>query len=335
MPGLPSVQASSDAYATIPTQFSTSLNEGWIPDVTIGATGNMVSNTSPTSSGYTISSSGDGTTGSGNGFYAIGRAVRLVQGATKVYGWVGSASFLGGITTISLSTASAILSSTATAVSAYVAPAITDSVPRFPTWTGPSGADSIVDLALNRDLIIKNNGTEIGRWLGNTKAIQVGSSAASSGFLRLPNSAMAIVGKTSTSGDDIIWPHQATRTPMASDTPGAAAYATLVTMSLGTGTWLINGAATVGSTAVTPVAGNVRLNDGSTFYASGFISTGSVGASTATAVTVSLSAIIANSSAFTLTMELGPTTTLTAYAIVPKSTSGAGSGTYLNAVKIG
>ena len=39
--------------------------------------------------------------------------------------------------------------------------------------------------------------------------------------------------------------------------------------------------------------------------------------------------------AFTLTMELGATTTLTAYATVPKSTSGAGSGTYLGAVKVG
>lgn len=116
MPGLPTVTNSSQAWASVGSMWSTSLNEGWLPEWKVGSTGGFTVPCSPSSSGYIFTSTGDGTTGSGNGFYALGRAVRIVQGASTIYGNVATASVAAGVTTVGLSStlASAALS-TATA----------------------------------------------------------------------------------------------------------------------------------------------------------------------------------------------------------------------------
>lgn len=113
MSGVPSVQGSSQAWASVGSMWSTSFNGGWIADQRIGSTGGFTVNCSPSSSGYTFSSSGDGTTGaSGNGYYALGRPVRIVQDSTTFYGWVASAAVAAGVTTVGISsgTATAALS---------------------------------------------------------------------------------------------------------------------------------------------------------------------------------------------------------------------------------
>ncbi|MCR4338329.1 MAG: hypothetical protein NUW01_00420 [Gemmatimonadaceae bacterium] len=116
MPGLPSVAASSQAWASVGSMWSTSLNEAWLPEWVVGSTGGFTVPCEPSSSGYIFSSSGDGTTGSGNSFYALGRAVRIVQGASTIYGPVASASVAVGVTTVGLSSSLATAAlSTATA----------------------------------------------------------------------------------------------------------------------------------------------------------------------------------------------------------------------------
>ena len=102
MPGLPSVAASSQAWASVGAMWSTSLNEGWLPEWTVGSTGGFTVPCSPSSSGYIFYSTGDGTTGSGNSFYALGRRVRIVQGSTAFYGLIKAASIAAGVTTVSL-----------------------------------------------------------------------------------------------------------------------------------------------------------------------------------------------------------------------------------------
>ncbi|MCR4340529.1 MAG: hypothetical protein NUW01_11680 [Gemmatimonadaceae bacterium] len=107
MPGLPSVSNSSQAWASIASAWSTSFNAGWIADFRLGSTGGFTVNCEPTSSGYIFTSSGDGTTGaSGNGFYALGRAVRILQDSTTFYGRVASAAVAAGVTTVGLSSGS-------------------------------------------------------------------------------------------------------------------------------------------------------------------------------------------------------------------------------------
>ena len=116
MPGLPSVQSSTQGWASVGSMWSTSLNEAWLPEWKVGSTGGFTVPCSPSSSGYIFSSSGDGTTGSGNGFYALGRAVRVVQGASTIYGPVATASVAAGVTTVGLSSSLATAAlSTATA----------------------------------------------------------------------------------------------------------------------------------------------------------------------------------------------------------------------------
>ena len=107
MPGLPSVTNSSQAWASVGTMWSTSLNEGWLPEWAVGSTGGFAVPCSPSSSGYIFYSTGDGTTGaSGNSFYSLGRKVRVVQGSTTFMSFVASAVASSGITTVGLSSGS-------------------------------------------------------------------------------------------------------------------------------------------------------------------------------------------------------------------------------------
>ena len=106
MPGLPTVQASSQGWASIGSMWSTSLNEGWLPEWAIGSTGGFTVPAEPSSSQYIFYSTGDGTTGSGNSFYALGRQSRVVQGSTTFYSFVATALFSSGITTVGLSSGS-------------------------------------------------------------------------------------------------------------------------------------------------------------------------------------------------------------------------------------
>src|SRR5712692_2713063 len=107
MAGPATVQNSSQGFATIPNQYATALAGGWVLDQRLdsaSSTGGFVVNCSPSSSGGSFSSTGDGSTGTGNGFYAIGRPMRAVQGATTLYAPITAATFSAGITTVSFST---------------------------------------------------------------------------------------------------------------------------------------------------------------------------------------------------------------------------------------
>jgi hypothetical protein len=126
MPGLPIVQPSSQGWASVGAMWSTSLNEGWIPDVRLGSTGGFTAPVSPTSSAGSFTSTGDGSTGTGNGLYTPGRAVRVVQGGTARYATVFTASFGGGITTVRLATDAL---TTGAITSAAVGPAFIDNLP--------------------------------------------------------------------------------------------------------------------------------------------------------------------------------------------------------------
>ena len=126
MASLATVQGSSNAYASVPNQYADALGSGWILDQRLAtSTGGFVTNTSPTSSGLTFTSSGDGTTGTGTAFYAIGRPVRVLQSGSSAYAKVASASVSLGITTVTLSGFSTNWStalSTGAITSAAVAP---------------------------------------------------------------------------------------------------------------------------------------------------------------------------------------------------------------------
>ncbi len=75
MAGLPTVQASSQGWASIGTAWSSALNSGWIPDQSIGSTGGFTSRCSPSSSGFGFYSTGDATA-----FYSTGRRLVIDDG---------------------------------------------------------------------------------------------------------------------------------------------------------------------------------------------------------------------------------------------------------------
>lgn len=109
--------------------WSQTFNTGWVLDQIIGATGGFTAPLSPSSSAGSFLSTGDGTTGaSGSGFYALGRPLRVVQGATTLYGRVTAASVASGVTTVSFSTglAGAALSTSTALTSAAVSPVTPD-----------------------------------------------------------------------------------------------------------------------------------------------------------------------------------------------------------------
>src|SRR5687768_261654 len=107
MAGQHIAQGSSDAWPEMGAQAERSLNTGWILDQAVNSTGAFTCLCSPSSSGYIFSSSGDGTTGSGNGYYALGRRARVIQDSTTFYSFIASASVAAGVTTVGLSSGAA------------------------------------------------------------------------------------------------------------------------------------------------------------------------------------------------------------------------------------
>lgn len=174
-------------------------------------------------------------------------------------------------------------------------------------------------------------------------ALKLGATPASSGGLRLTYSATAVVGRTSTGGDDVIWPHQTASGTLSTDTSVALAgtYTTLVTLTLGAGTWRVEAGVTLGSTGAAPGPANVKILDNGATIPSGnlatvfFSSANIVGASTVLACSAALSAIITNTTGFTVGLNVVGSTQIKAYAFIPQSTAGSGPATYMNAVKIG
>ena len=107
MPGFVGPQASSQNWASVMVAWTTAMNTGWLPDYSaIGSTGGFTVALSPFSAG-SFYSTGDGTTGSGDSYYKIGRGLRVIQGATTVYDQVRSSISTGGQTLVGFSTATA------------------------------------------------------------------------------------------------------------------------------------------------------------------------------------------------------------------------------------
>lgn len=90
--GLPLVQGSSDLWVLGGYGAEYSLNRGWLQDYAINSTGGRTTNCAP-STATAFLSTGDGTTGSGNSFYAIGRALQVVHSGGTAYPLVTSASY--------------------------------------------------------------------------------------------------------------------------------------------------------------------------------------------------------------------------------------------------
>lgn len=103
MPGQYIVVASSEAWPESGAQAERALNTGWILDNGggISSTGGVVSGAGP-STAVAFLSTGDGTTGSGNGFYALGRVVRVVHTGGTTIARVSAASLAGGQTTVTI-----------------------------------------------------------------------------------------------------------------------------------------------------------------------------------------------------------------------------------------
>lgn len=92
MAGLAIVQASSDAWPEAGAQAERALNTGWILDQSLTSTGGFTTAAAP-STATAFFSTGDGTTGSGNGFYALRRKVRVVHAGGSAYARVASAAY--------------------------------------------------------------------------------------------------------------------------------------------------------------------------------------------------------------------------------------------------
>ena len=102
-PGQHLVAGSSDLWTNSGSQAERALNSGWILDNYINSTGGYATNAQP-STAVAFLSTGDGTTGSGNSFYALGRTVRVVHTGGTAYGRISASALAGGQTTVTLGT---------------------------------------------------------------------------------------------------------------------------------------------------------------------------------------------------------------------------------------
>ena len=132
---------SSDAWAAMGSQAEQALATGWILDQAISSTGGLSTVAAPSTSTAFLST-GDGSTGSGNGFWAMGRLARVVHTGGTAYGRVSAAAysttalqttvtlgtFLAGGTT-SLSTTAI---TTAAAALAFFSTGATGNLPTLP-----------------------------------------------------------------------------------------------------------------------------------------------------------------------------------------------------------
>src|SRR5512143_3233986 len=101
MSGLSIAAASSQAWAAMGSQAEVALNSGWIADQTITSTGGFNTAAAP-STATAFLSSGDGTTCSGNGFWAVGRAAKVVHTGGTAVALVSAASYAAPVTTVTL-----------------------------------------------------------------------------------------------------------------------------------------------------------------------------------------------------------------------------------------
>src|SRR5438105_1197313 len=101
MAGQALAASSSQAWAGMGSQAETALNSGWILDQTITSTGGFNTAAAP-STATAFLSSGDGTTGSGNGFWALGRPTKVVHTGGTAYAQVTAASYGAPVTTVTL-----------------------------------------------------------------------------------------------------------------------------------------------------------------------------------------------------------------------------------------
>ena len=102
-PGQALVLGSSDLWVEGGRQAERALNTGWILDQSLNSTGGFATNAQP-STATAFLSTGDGTTGSGNSFYSLGRTVRVVHTGGTAYARISAAALAGGQTTITLGT---------------------------------------------------------------------------------------------------------------------------------------------------------------------------------------------------------------------------------------
>lgn len=334
MAGPATVQQSSQGFATIPNQYASAFASGWAPDQRLdaaSATGGFLTNCSPTSSGKTFISTGDATP-----FYVVGRAAKVVQATGTAVFTVGQSSASGGITSIYInqfSTAAGLSTtlSTGAITSAAASPLVTLS-------TGNNTFGSVAATASTGGgfaAVAPSTLTIVGSLIVQGPYAAFGTTPGSSGVLRIPNSAIGIVGKTSTGGDDVIYPQQFSSTTLSADTQTSGVnFTALFSKTLPVGTWFIMGGATVKANNINDWA-TVRIDDGTNVFASAFGSSNMIqGGSTGSGATLVCSAIVSHTTALAYQFGLASnSTTLAAQALSQKT--GSTGATFWTAIKIG
>jgi hypothetical protein len=358
MPGLAVTQQSSAAYAEMGAQAERALNTGWILDQRPDGAGGFITNASPTSSGLTFVSTGDGTP-----IYIIGRVIRVIQAAQTAVCTVGQSSFSGGITNVFLnqfSTAAGL--STTLSTGAITSAAVGEFFPQSTANNTFGGATILVSTGGNPSLAlgfaaasagslrIPNNASGLrARNAANTADVPLidvngadqiqiaafGQVSQFGGTIRIPNSPQAINGKTSTGGDDIIWPAQFSSTTLATDVVTSGVnFTNVFSKTLPVGTWWINAGTVITTNTINAWAG-VRIDDGTNTFGSAFGSSNQLQAGTTNSGTsLVCGAIVSHTTALAYNFALASnSTTTTAKAIAP---NGASTGaTWWTALKIG
>ncbi len=132
------VQATSQAWANAGSQAEYNLDRGWLLDQAINSTGGFATSVT-VSSGARFLSTGNGTTGTGNSFYTVGRLVRVVHGGGTAYALVSAASTNASsetaVTLTGFSTIGTTSLSTSSITSAAVSPMYAGTAPNIPFAT--------------------------------------------------------------------------------------------------------------------------------------------------------------------------------------------------------
>jgi hypothetical protein len=296
------VQASSEAWPNAGSQAERALNIGFLPDAFLNSTGGETANISP-STATEFTSTGDQTA-----IYTVGRRLRIIHGSASTdttYAEVASATFGAGITTVHIRN----ITSGATALSTAAISVVGVS----PIWAS-SGTGNFPRIAYH--------------------SFAIGSSAASSGLLRLENSTMAIVGKTTNGTDDVIWPLQYGSTSLGSDQSlgSTGAYSPILTKSVSAGAHLVAAHATFNTTGAAAMV-QTRLTDGTNVYGTAY--NASVGGSTVTGVTLSMQAVVAQTSPVTYVLDFIAGSTLMRAKAETAGTIASTAATALIVVKLG
>lgn len=167
--------------------------------------------------------------------------------------------------------------------------------------------------------------------------IRLGTTPASSGYIRLPNSAIAIVGKTSTGGDDVIYPHQQLTTYLSSDIALSQlnTFITVLSLTLPVGTWLLNGAWMANSTASSNPSLGVRIFDGTASKAAGMIAASFAASTANNGISLPISAIVSHTTTLTYSLQVLDSASTQIVAAAQTALAASTNTTYLTAVKIG